>query len=138
MNIERSGCIWRLSQDVLQFRGYIKLNKFQKSEKNSEMGGWVKPQVGFSFFFGNVLFLCVFFVILLFVVHVSKKNIKKWVGEFFSDFWNFFNLTKPFSVISKFASSMLVHHIITICNSSMLIQHNVITRCASAMLVHLL
>ena len=29
-----------------QLRGFVKLKKFQKSEKNSEVGGWVKPQIG--------------------------------------------------------------------------------------------
>ena len=28
-------------------RGFVKLKKFPKSEKNSEVGGWVKPQLGF-------------------------------------------------------------------------------------------
>ena len=28
-------------------RGFVKLKKFQKSKENSEVGGWVKPQLGF-------------------------------------------------------------------------------------------
>ena len=38
-------------------RGFVKLKKIQKSEKNSEVGGWVMPKHGFF-----VCFLCVFFV----------------------------------------------------------------------------
>ena len=33
------------------FRGFVKLKKFKKIAKNSEVGGWVKPQLGFFFFF---------------------------------------------------------------------------------------
>ena len=32
------------------FRGFVKLKKIQKSEKNSEVGRWVKPELGFGFF----------------------------------------------------------------------------------------
>ena len=32
-------------------RGFAKLQKFQKSEKNSEVGGWIKPQLGFLIIF---------------------------------------------------------------------------------------
>ena len=39
-------------------RGFVKFKKIKKSEKNSEVGGWVKSQLGF-FFFRN----CVFFVL---------------------------------------------------------------------------
>ena len=51
------------------------------------MVGWVKPQLGFLFFWGNFVFLCVF----LCCFHVSKclKKIKKDWG------WEFFNLTRP-------------------------------------------
>ena len=64
------------------------------------MGGCVKHQLGFDFFFGKF----VFFVLLFAVVHVSKKKLKMdmgvggWVSdqsEFLSDFLIFFNLTKP-------------------------------------------
>ena len=48
-------------------RGFVKLKKSQKSVKNSEVGGWVKPQLGFI---GNIVFFCVAFV----VVHVSRKK----------------------------------------------------------------
>ena len=46
--------------------GSVKLKKNLKSEKNSEVGGWEKAQLGLSFF-GNV----VLFVLLSVVVHVS-------------------------------------------------------------------
>ena len=36
-------------------RGFVKLKKIQKSEKNSEVGGWVKPQL--DFFLEMLLFL---------------------------------------------------------------------------------
>ena len=49
-------------------RGFVKLKKFQKSEKNAEVGGWVKLQLGFLFFL-NMVFFCVVFL----VVHVSQK-----------------------------------------------------------------
>ena len=38
-------------------RGFVKLKKSQKSEKNSEVGGWVKSQLGFSLFLKFYLFL---------------------------------------------------------------------------------
>ena len=56
------------------FMGFVKLKKFQKSEKNWEVGGWVKPQVGFLIFFGNSVFLCVFFVLILCFQMFKKKN----------------------------------------------------------------
>ena len=57
------------------------LKKFQKSEKNSEVGGgWFKPQLGLKKFFGNVVFLCVFCVVFMFS-NVSKKKLDRgWVG----------------------------------------------------------
>ena len=56
-----------LSHYYCELRGFVKLKQFQKSEKNSEVGGWVKPQLGFI---GNIVFFCVVFV----VVHVSRKK----------------------------------------------------------------
>ena len=50
-------------------KGFVKLKKIQKSEKNSEVGGWVKPQFEFVFF---LEILC--FSVLFFAVHVSKKK----------------------------------------------------------------
>ena len=53
-------------------RDFVKFKKIQKSEKNSEVGGWVRPQLGrFLIFWGNIVFFVLFFV----AVHVSKKNI---------------------------------------------------------------
>ena len=76
--------------------------KIKKSEKNSEVGGWVKPQFGF-FFFGLV-------VVVFFAVYVSKKNNEKmgrggvWVrsgqSEFFLDFFIFLTLQDP--LVSSF------------------------------------
>ena len=44
-------------------RGLVNLKKYQKSEKNSQVGEWVKPQLGL-FFFWNSVFLCVVFMFL--------------------------------------------------------------------------
>ena len=52
-------------------RGFVKLEKFRKSEKKIG-SGWVgkaPTQISF-FFFRNIYFFCVFII----VVHVSKKN----------------------------------------------------------------
>ena len=50
-------------------RGFVKLKNMQKSEKNSEVGGWVKPQVRFVFFWE---ILC--FSVLLFCCTCLKKK----------------------------------------------------------------
>ena len=56
-------------------RGFVKLTKNKKSEKNSEVGGWVKPQLGF-FFRGEFCgVFCVLCVVVMFPI-VSKKNKK--------------------------------------------------------------
>ena len=88
-------CICRLLYDIV-LRGFVKLIFFFKSDRNSEVGGWVKPQLGFLFF-GEIL--CGFF----FVVNVSKINTKldRRVGgcdlenPSFSQIFLFFNLTRP-------------------------------------------
>ena len=54
-------------------RGFVKLNKIKKSEKNSEVGGWVKPQLGLKCFFGNFESFYVFCVVFMFP-NVFKKN----------------------------------------------------------------
>ena len=59
-----------VSAMLLAVRGFVKLKKIQKSEKNSEVGAWVKPQLGFLFFLKYCVFCDIFFV-----VHVSKKKI---------------------------------------------------------------
>ena len=64
---------------------FVKLRKIQKSEKNSELGGWVKLQLGLFSFFLEILCFFVFFVLFLVVVHVSKK--KKWIGEWVGGVW---------------------------------------------------
>ena len=72
-------------------RGFVKLKKSKKSEKNSEVGGWVKSQLGFLIFGGKFCFLCVF---VLFSCFQMLKKGRWWVGsdqsEFFSDFFVFF------------------------------------------------
>ena len=47
-------------------RCLIKFKKIQKSEKNSEVGGWVQPQLGFRFFLKFCVFVCVFYVVFMF------------------------------------------------------------------------
>ena len=46
-------------------KGFCRVKKIQLSEKSSEVGGWVKPQLGF-FLGGNFVFFVLYFV----VVHV--------------------------------------------------------------------
>ena len=62
-------------------RGFVKLKKFQKSVKNTEVGRWVKPQLGF-FFFLNFCVFFVFFVLFSCFKMLKKKNswIMGWVG----------------------------------------------------------
>ena len=74
-------------------KGFCQVRKIQKSEKNSEMGGSVKPQLGFVFFLEILCFLCCFFV----VVHVSEKNGYLGSGqfEFFSVFGFFLTWQNP-------------------------------------------
>ena len=57
---------------MAKFRGFVKL---KKSEKNSEVGGYVKLQLEFLFFLKYCVFCVVFFV-----VHVSKKKLNRRVG----------------------------------------------------------
>ena len=83
-------------------KGFFKLKKIKKSEKNSKVGGWVGSSPYSDFFFlGNVFFLC-FFVLFFVVVHVSKKVLKMdrrvgviWPIRVFLGFVDFFNLTRP-------------------------------------------
>ena len=46
-----------------RLRGFSKL---KKSEKNSDVGGWVNPQLGFSLFWKNVFFLFFLCVVFMF------------------------------------------------------------------------
>ena len=77
--------------------GFCQVKKIQKSEKNSEVGGWVKPQLGFAFFFENLYFLC-FFSSCFHVFQKKNKKMDKGMGgcgltnPSFSRI--FFNLTK--------------------------------------------
>ena len=61
----------------MNIKGFCQVKK--KSKKNSEVGGWVKPPLGFFPFFLKFCGFFVFFVGFIFVVHVSKKK-KKWIG----------------------------------------------------------
>ena len=58
------------------FRGFVKLKKIQKSEKNSEVGGWVE----------NFVFFCLYCVVFMFLF-VSKKikKLDRGVGGWFTD-----------------------------------------------------
>ena len=76
------------------FRGVVKLNFFQKSEKNSEVGGWVKPQLGFLFFGEMLCFLCCFCRCTCF-----QKKFKKWIGGWVGGVWTiqvFFRIFRIF------------------------------------------
>ena len=44
-----------------------------KAEKNSEEGGWVKPQLRLLLFFGDVVFFVFFFIVLCVVLMLQKK-----------------------------------------------------------------
>ena len=62
----------------VMLRGFVKLKKFKKSEKNSEVGGWVKPQLGFQFFFVNdVLILHYYNDGLISTSNIDKKTNKQ-------------------------------------------------------------
>ena len=41
-------------------KGFVKLKKDKKSEKNSEVGGWFMAQLGFLIFFGVVFMFQMF------------------------------------------------------------------------------
>ena len=46
--------------------GFFQVKKIQKSEKNSEVSGRVKLQLGFYFFCGNFVFFRVFCAVFMF------------------------------------------------------------------------
>ena len=53
----------------LILRGFVKFEKIQKSEKNSEVGGWVcQAPTRLLIFFGNVVFFCLFCVVFMFPI----------------------------------------------------------------------
>ena len=71
-------------------RGFVKLKKIKKSEKNSEVIGWVKPQLGFFFFWGNLVFFCVAFSLYMFPPKKIKKmdrGMGRWGLGFFFLTW---------------------------------------------------
>ena len=41
-------------------KGFCQVKQIPKAEKNSEVGGWVKPQLGFLFFWTNPSFSRIF------------------------------------------------------------------------------
>ena len=97
--MEIKGCFFYFAFIInVLVRGFIKLKKIKNSEKNLEVGGWVKPQLGFSFF-GEIL--CFFF--FFFFLHVSKTKLKRdmqvdrrgLTNPSFSRIFDLFNLTRP-------------------------------------------
>ena len=60
-------------------KGFCQVKKIQKSEKNSKVGGWVMPQLEIFFFFGNVVFLCVFCG--LFLLYMFPKKTPKTLSQ---------------------------------------------------------
>ena len=76
-----------------RLRGFVKLKKIQKSEKNSKVGGWVAP-----IFWKCFMCFCVVFVFPI-VSPLKKKWIGGWVGgvrpiRVFLGFLDFFQLEK--------------------------------------------
>ena len=72
--------------------GFCQVKKIKKSEKNSEVGWWVK-----NWKFG--VFLC-FFCCTCFLKNIFEKLLGGWVGgvwliEVFLEFLDFFKLDKP-------------------------------------------
>ena len=65
---------------VQAFRGFVKLKKIQKIRENPEVGGWVKPQLGFCFFGGNCVVFRVFCIVLMFPNVKIKNWLMGWVG----------------------------------------------------------
>ena len=68
------------------------LKQIPKSEKNSEMGGWVKPRLGFLFFFGNIVFFCVVSLVSLVLREalpatcgINTFKLPVWISSDFDD-----------------------------------------------------
>ena len=87
-------CVLTMVYHSLVCKGLCQVEKIQKSEKNSEVGGWVKPKLRIFFFLegGEMLcFSCLSWGFSLF--YMFPKNIKldrvSFQSEFFSDFWIF-------------------------------------------------
>ena len=87
------------------FRGFVKLKKSQKFEKNSDWPDPTHPPLYPIFFFwGNMFNKKNTTKNRKKQKNSTKKNNPSWglthppTSEFFSDFWNFFNLTKPLSM----------------------------------------
>ena len=60
-------------------KGFCQVKKIPKSEKNSEVGGWVKPQLAFFFLLEMVYFVC--FLCCFLLLYMFPKS------KFFSDFF---------------------------------------------------
>ena len=74
--------IWLHSTWVV--RDFVKLRKFQKSEKNSEVGGGSNPNS--DFFLGNFAFFRVFCVVICRCT-CFQKIFKKWIGRWLGGVW---------------------------------------------------
>ena len=87
-------------------RVFVKSKKIQESAKNSELGGWVKPQLGFFFFWGGGNFV---FFVLFSCFQILKNNWKLDRGlggcgltnpGFSRIFWFFFTWQDPLMFLS--------------------------------------
>ena len=69
------------TDDVRSLRGFVKLKKIKKIQE--KLGsGWIGQAPARIFFSGNIMFFS-FFLVVFFVVHVSKKT-GGWVGDFWT------------------------------------------------------
>ena len=90
------------------FRGFVKLKKSKNPRKTRKWVGGSSPNSDYFLFFWNFVFLCVFFV------RLSKKldRVVGWLwsgqSDFFSDFWIFFNLTRPLNHYTRAFDKHLV------------------------------
>ena len=107
--------IQELCESFMILGGFVKLKKIQNSEKNSEVGGWVKPQLGF--FFWVEIFVCVF-LCCFFRCMCFQKKLKKWIDGWvsgvwiirvFLGFWDFFNLTRPLTGCTDHHNRLHIH-----------------------------
>ena len=57
-----------------EIKGFCQVKKIQKIEKNSEVGGWVKPELGLFGGGGNLVLFCMFFVFCLWWYIFPKKK----------------------------------------------------------------
>ena len=69
----------------MSVRGFVKLKKIQKPEKDSEVGGGSSPNANLLFW-GEILRFFVFFVLFFVIVHVLKI-MKNWIGGWVVGVW---------------------------------------------------